>query len=67
MKVMTAGWIEAIRNLWTQDAQIDVAALEAQWRLLPLEIGGGPRLNQTAQPSGRPRLLCCLTGFDDGM
>ena len=61
---MAAGWIEAVRDLWVQDSAIDFAALEDAWRLKTFETGGGSL--QQSEAATRPRLLCCLTGFEDG-
>ncbi|KAH8902881.1 hypothetical protein BR93DRAFT_981867 [Coniochaeta sp. PMI_546] len=64
IRPMAVGWIEAVRDLWVQDADIDFALLEAAWRLKTFETGGGGL--QDAGPATRSRLLCCLTGFEDG-
>jgi hypothetical protein len=61
---MAAGWIEAVRDLWVQDSDIDFAALETAWKLKTFETGGGHI--SIAEAASRPRLLCCLTGFEDG-
>lgn len=63
IRCMAAGWVEAVRDLWVQDSAIDFAALEDAWRLKTFETGGGEGENEVAT---RPRLLCCLTGFEDG-
>ncbi|KAK3339971.1 hypothetical protein B0T25DRAFT_512268 [Lasiosphaeria hispida] len=64
VKVMAAGWVEAVRNLWVADAEIDFVALENKWQLRTFEISGGEPLKDGTE-SERPRLLCCMTGFDD--
>lgn len=64
IRPMAAGWVEAVRDLWVEDADIDFAALEETWRLRTLETSGGD-LSITEQQPVRGRLLCCLTGFDD--
>ncbi|KAJ4399149.1 protein kinase activating protein dpb11 [Neurospora sp. IMI 360204] len=63
VKAMAAGWIEALRKLWVQDADIDFIALEKEWELKPFETGGGePNLvHGTTEP--RRKLLICSTGF----
>lgn len=61
---MAAGWIEAVRALWVQDADIDFAALEDAWKLKTFETSGGSL--QDAEAASRAKLLCCLTGFEDG-
>ena len=64
--VMAPGWVDAVMELWTRDATIDFAALEAAWRLKTFETDGGEVDLETGELSERGRLLCCLTGFDDG-
>ncbi|KAK3334436.1 hypothetical protein B0H65DRAFT_534956 [Neurospora tetraspora] len=63
VKAMAAGWIEALRKLWVQDADIDFIALETEWELKPFETGGAePNLvDGTIEP--RRKLLICSTGF----
>ncbi|KAK3494129.1 uncharacterized protein B0T23DRAFT_334742 [Neurospora hispaniola] len=63
VKAMAAGWIEALRKLWVEDADIDFNALEKEWELKPFETGGGePNLvDGTIHP--RRKLLVCSTGF----
>lgn len=61
---MDAGWIEALTDLWREDAPIDFAALEKEWRLLPLETGGAEAASfDEEEPPRRKRLMVCLTGF----
>lgn len=57
---MDGGWITALTELWTTDAPIDLPALEAQWRLLPLETNG-PHPGE----DDRGRLACSISGFHD--
>ncbi|KAK0704612.1 BRCT domain-containing protein [Lasiosphaeris hirsuta] len=64
VKVMGAGWVEAVRNLWVADVEIDFVALENEWQLRTFEISGGEPLPDGTEAE-RPRLLCCMTGFDD--
>ncbi|KAK1773174.1 hypothetical protein QBC45DRAFT_428319 [Copromyces sp. CBS 386.78] len=63
VKAMAAGWIEALRKLWVEDADIDFIALEKEWQMKPFETGGGePNLvDGTTEP--RQKLLICSTGF----
>ena len=61
IRVVAAGWVDAVLSLWTKDADISFGALEDEWRLRPLETCGGVKLTD------RGALLCCLTGFEDGM
>lgn len=61
---MAAGWIEAVRDLWIEDAEINFAALENAWKLQTFETSGGTAKGP-AEAASRNRLLCCLTGFDD--
>ncbi|KAL2020825.1 hypothetical protein VTK56DRAFT_7918 [Thermocarpiscus australiensis] len=64
VKAMATGWVEAVRNLWVQDAEIDFLALEREWQLRTFEIGGGePTADGHVSP--RRKLLCCMTGFED--
>ncbi|KAK4119624.1 hypothetical protein N657DRAFT_250610 [Parathielavia appendiculata] len=63
VRVMAAGWVEAVRNLWVEDADIDFLALEKEWQLRPFESGGEQTLDGS-EPQRR-RLLCCMTGFED--
>ncbi|KAK5655731.1 hypothetical protein OQA88_5268 [Cercophora sp. LCS_1] len=64
IKPMAAGWIEAVRNLWVNDAEIDFDALEAEWQLKTFETGGGSAVDN-GNEHARGKLLCCMTGFDD--
>lgn len=62
-KAMDAGWIEALTDLWREDAPIDFAALEKEWQLLPFEVSGAPAPTTENPSPTRGRLLVCLTGF----
>lgn len=62
---MAAGWVEAVRDLWIEDAEIDFAALENAWKLRTFETSGGTSKDPEAEVASRNRLLCCMTGFDD--
>ncbi|KAK0646976.1 BRCT domain-containing protein [Cercophora newfieldiana] len=64
VKPMAIGWVEAVRDLWVQDAEIDFDALEKQWQLRTFETGGGLPTQDGSEPE-RGRLLCCMTGFDE--
>ncbi|GAB1320889.1 protein kinase activating protein dpb11 [Madurella fahalii] len=64
VKPMVAGWVEAVRNLWVQDAEIDFVALERGWQLRTFETGGGEPTGDGAV-ADRRKLLCCMTGFED--
>lgn len=75
IKPMAAGWIDAVRELWVEDHDIDLAAMEAFWMLKPFESGGGDPVpvpisdsvpgDSNPPESARKRLVCCLTGFED--
>lgn len=64
VRVMTPAWVEAVRNLWVQDAEIDFLALEKEWQLRTFETGGGEPTTDGTEPQRR-KLLCCMTGFED--
>ncbi|KAK1751282.1 S-M checkpoint control protein rad4 [Echria macrotheca] len=64
VKPMDAAWIEAVRDLWMQDADIDFDALEAQWQLKTFERSGSEPTPDGGEPQRR-RLICCMTGFED--
>ncbi|KAL2182035.1 uncharacterized protein P884DRAFT_274471 [Thermothelomyces heterothallicus CBS 202.75] len=64
VRVMAAGWVEAVRNIWVEDAEIDFLALEKEWQLRTFETGGGEPTADGSEPQRR-RLLCCMTGFED--
>jgi len=61
---MAAAWIEAVRNLWVKDEEIDFRKLEAKWQLRTFESGGGEPTSDGTLPESRG-LLCSLTGSDD--
>lgn len=63
--VMAPGWVEAVMDLWTRDAAIDLPALEATWRLKAFETDGGEVNMETGELGERGRLSCCLSGFED--
>ncbi|ROT38075.1 BRCT domain-containing protein [Sodiomyces alkalinus F11] len=60
IKAMDARWVDAVGQLWMNDAEINFEALEKKWQLLPLETNG-----PEAGKEERGRLLLCMTGFDD--
>ncbi|KAK4250618.1 hypothetical protein C7999DRAFT_11588 [Corynascus novoguineensis] len=64
VRVMAAGWVEAVRNVWVEDAEVDFLALEKEWQLRTFETGGGEPTTDGSQPRRR-RLLCCMTGFEN--
>jgi len=64
---MSPGWVDAVMDLWTRDAVIDLAALEEEWRLKTFETDGGEADLDTGELGERGRLSCCLTGFEDGV
>ncbi|KLU89227.1 hypothetical protein MAPG_08201 [Magnaporthiopsis poae ATCC 64411] len=62
---MAAGWIQAVRDLWTKDAPINFRELEKAWRLKAFETDGNQHGSSNASINDRGRLLVCLTGFED--
>lgn len=66
IKPMAAGWVDAVISLWKDDTEIDFPALEKQWRLQTFETGSDAESGPRGRPGARGRLLCCLTGFNDG-
>jgi hypothetical protein len=64
VRAMAAGWVEAVRNLWVEDVEIDFLALENEWQLRTFESGGGEPTADGSDPHRR-KLLCCMTGFED--
>lgn len=60
---MDAGWIEALADLWRNDAPIDFSAVEKEWKLLPLETCGAPLPTMENPEPERGRLRVSLTGF----
>lgn len=65
VKPMAAGWVEAVRNCWVEDADIDFDALEAEWQLKTFEASGGEFTTASTIDAVRRPLLCCMTGFED--
>ncbi|CAK7266074.1 protein kinase activating protein dpb11 [Sporothrix epigloea] len=73
IKPMCIGWVDAVLDLWTRDAPMDLPALEEAWRLRPLEVHGGlPEMPdgvdeeaRKTTPAERGRLLCSVTGFEE--
>ncbi|KAK0663002.1 putative S-M checkpoint control protein rad4 [Cercophora samala] len=61
IKPMATAWVEAVRDLWVRDAEIDFAALEKQWQMRVFEKNGGNM--DPSHPRGQ--LLCCTTGIED--
>lgn len=59
---MDASWIDAVSDLWKDDAPIDFLKLEKKHQLKPLETQGTVPPPENGQP-GRQSLLVCLTGF----
>ncbi|POS76274.1 subunit of DNA polymerase II [Diaporthe helianthi] len=64
IKAMAVGWVDAVRNLWVKDEQINFRALEEEWCLKAFETGGGA-MDDNQEVGPRTSLICCLTGFDD--
>jgi DNA replication regulator DPB11 len=64
VRVMVPGWVEAVRDLWVEDVEIDFLALEKEWQLRTFEAGGGEPTADGSEPKRR-QLLCCMTGFED--
>lgn len=64
IKPMAVGWVDAVRNLWVKDEQIDFGALEKEWCLKTFETGGG-HMDSDGNMGSKDKLLCCLTGFED--
>ncbi|KAI2602547.1 hypothetical protein GGR54DRAFT_494802 [Hypoxylon sp. NC1633] len=63
---MAAGWVEAVRDMWLNDKEFDFAALEDAWKLRTFETGGGVPKSPIEELRKRTKLVCCLTGFEDG-
>jgi DNA replication regulator DPB11 len=63
VKAMDARWVEAVRDLWVKDAEIDFRSLEKAWQLRPLETSG--RSPSDGYEAKRGAVLCCVTGFED--
>lgn len=64
IRCMSAGWVEAVRDVWRQDADMDWTELEKTWTLKTFEAGGG-EMKADGTEGDRPRLVCCLSGFND--
>ncbi|KAK2605565.1 hypothetical protein N8I77_008394 [Diaporthe amygdali] len=64
IKAMAVGWVDAVRDLWVRDEQIDFQALEKEWCLKAFETGGGA-ISNTGDAGPKTTLNCCLTGFED--
>lgn len=62
---MAVGWVEAVKELWVHDQDLDFVALENAWKLKTFETGGGALENTTEGHNERTKLTCCLTGFED--
>ncbi|KAM0249143.1 hypothetical protein ACHAQJ_009182 [Trichoderma viride] len=66
IKIMDAGWINAVNELWKNDEEFDLFALEKSYQLKPLETSGAePSSQEETSPAARGSLLICLTGFGD--
>lgn len=66
IKVMDAGWINAVNELWKKDEEFDLFALEKSYQLKPLETKGAePSSQEETSPAARGSLLICLTGFGE--
>ncbi|KAI2636222.1 hypothetical protein GGS26DRAFT_548115 [Hypomontagnella submonticulosa] len=65
IKPMAVGWVEAVKELWVHDQDLDFVALENAWKLKTFETGGGALENTTEGHNERTKLTCCLTGFED--
>ncbi|RFU78186.1 brct domain-containing [Trichoderma arundinaceum] len=66
IKAMDAGWINAVNELWKNDDEFDLLALEKSYQLKPLETcGAEPSSQEETSPAARGSLLICLTGFGD--
>ncbi|KAH6603695.1 brct domain-containing [Trichoderma cornu-damae] len=66
IKAMDAGWINAVNELWKNDDEFDLVALEKSYQLKSLETSGAePSSQGETLPAARGSLLICLTGFDE--
>ncbi|PTB65037.1 hypothetical protein BBK36DRAFT_66540 [Trichoderma citrinoviride] len=66
IKAMDAAWINAVNELWKNDDEIDLDALEKRYQLKALETSGAePSSQEDTSPAARGSLLICLTGFGD--
>lgn len=64
IKAMAVGWVDAVRNIWVRDEQVDFPALEKEWCLKAFETGGGA-IDDNQEVGPKTALNCCLTGFDN--
>ena len=62
---MAVGWVEAVKELWVNDRELDFVALESAWKLRTFETGGGELGNTAERHNDRTKLTCCLTGFEE--
>ncbi|TFA97407.1 S-M checkpoint control protein rad4 [Trichoderma ghanense] len=66
IKAMDAAWINAVNELWKNDDEIDLVALEKRHQLKALETSGAePSSQEDTSQAARGSLLICLTGFGD--
>lgn len=65
VRAMAVGWVDALRDLWVRDDPIDFPALEKQWTLKTFETGGGA-LDQGGEVAPTTKLLCCISGIEEG-
>lgn len=66
IKAMDAAWINAVNELWKNDDEFDLLALETSYQLKSLETSGAePSSQEETSPAARGSLLICLTGFGD--
>ncbi|KAL7947045.1 BRCT domain-containing protein [Trichoderma barbatum] len=66
IKAMDATWINAVNELWKNDDEFDLVALEKSHQLKALETSGAePSSQEGTSPAARGSLLICLTGFGD--
>ncbi|KAL6859492.1 BRCT domain-containing protein [Trichoderma novae-zelandiae] len=66
IKAMDAAWITAVNELWKNDDEVDLVALEKSHQLKALETSGAePSSPEETSPAARGSLLICLTGFGD--
>ncbi|KAI0378673.1 BRCT domain-containing protein [Hypomontagnella monticulosa] len=65
IKPMAVGWVEAVKELWVNDRELDFVALESAWKLKTFETGGGELGNTAEGHNDRTKLTCCLTGFEE--
>ncbi|KEY67988.1 hypothetical protein S7711_09318 [Stachybotrys chartarum IBT 7711] len=63
IKAMDAQWVEAVRDLWKNDEEIDFDEIEKQYQLKPLERSGVEPTSLRDGQGTRGSLLICLTKF----